>query len=837
MSTLYLIVPILIAIAILVVYVLSTAKRPEVKTKEIDFQVLEIKMPKNESDVKSDSGQSASLAAENMFASLHGLLNEDPDLQEHLSFEIASSKDGIKFYVVAPASILSFVESQLYAQYPQAHISPVTDYVQKKFEDGENYEISSLSLAKESFFPIKTFRDLETESLSSLTSALSQIMQGEHIWLQFLAKPLPDIWQKDGLDYVNSVRNGTVNKPSGLSSILGRIVKAIVNELVLFIYTMVTQPLKGSSTATSYSAKPDNKGTTLPPRLSAMQDLQLKAVENKLSKMGYFAQVRIYSSSTTTERVMNNLRSVAASLKQFSTVNMNAFVSNNVHNKEEVLDLFKKRVMEADNSFILNIEELATIFHLPSSMVETPHISWIYSKKSEPPANLPVSDCCYIGETVYRSNRIKFGIKNDDDRLRHMYLIGKSGTGKSTLFETMISQDIQNGYGVGVLDPHGETIDRVLNYIPDNRIDDVIYFDPSDVEKPIGLNLLELDDPSQKNLMASALVSAIRQHFDYSWGPRLEYLLNYCILTLLEVEGTTLLGVTRLLEDDNYLRYILHQVKDPVVVKFWETEFKNMKGNQKLVTEAIAPIQNKVNRFLASTTIRNILGQRKSTINMWEAMNSGKIVLMNLSKGKIGADNANLLGALVVSRIQFMALQRAKIPYEQRRPFFLYVDEFQNFATGSFEEILSESRKYKLGLYLTHQFTGQLPEELLKAVYGNVGTIAAFSLGAPDARALASEFAPYFNEEDIISLERFNIYIKLMTDGMTSLPFSAKILLPWEENLIAKKYPNNRQAVMDSSRIKYGVDREFIEAKINKWIETKFDKGMAIAQETREKNV
>jgi hypothetical protein len=399
----------------------------------------------------------------------------------------------------------------------------------------------------------------------------------------------------------------------------------------------------------------------------------------------------------------------------------------------------------------------------------------------------------------------------------------------------MISQDIMNGAGVGVLDPHGETIERVLERIPDNRINDVIYFDPSDTERPIGLNLMQLEDPSQKNQMTSGLLSAIKQHFDFSWGPRLEYLLNYAILTLLDVPGTTMLGITRLLDDPNYLKYILQQVKDPVVIRFWEQEYRDMKGNQKLVTEAIAPIQNKVNRFLASTTIRNILGQKDSTIDLWDAMNSGKIILINLSKGKIGSDNANLLGALLVSRLQFYALQRVRIPYNDRRPFYLYVDEFQNFATGSFEEILSESRKYKLGLYLTHQFTAQLPEEVLKSVFGNVGTIMAFSLGAPDAKELAKEFAPYFNEEDLISLERFQVYVKLMVDGMTSHPFSARILVPFEENFIVPK-TGNRDKVIALSREKYGVPREYVESKIYKWVETRFDKGMAIAQEYKNKN-
>jgi hypothetical protein len=553
--------------------------------------------------------------------------------------------------------------------------------------------------------------------------------------------------------------------------------------------------------------------------------------------MGFEAVARVVSASPDEGRVEVNLRALTASFEQFSGTSINNLISNAEDKKQAALTAYKNREFDPDRSLILNTEELATLFHFPLSHIDTPNISWVYSRKSEPPVNLPTENCTYIGETLYRNRSVKFGISNEnDDRLRHLYVIGKSGTGKSSLFVSMLSQDIANGEGVGILDPHGETIEKVLERIPENRMEDVIYFDPSDTENPVGLNLLEIEDQSEKNLMASGLVSAIKQHFDFSWGPRLEYLLNYCVLTLLEVPGTTMLGITRLLEDNNYLNYILHFVKDPLVQKFWADEYKQMKGNQRLVTEAISPIQNKVNRFLASTTIRNILGQRKSTIDIWDAMNSGKILLMNLSKGKIGQDNANLLGALLVSRIQFYALQRAKIPSDQRRPFYLYVDEFQNFATGSFEEILSESRKYKLGLHLTHQFTAQLPEDLLKGVYGNVGTIMTFSLGAPDAKELAKEFAPYFNEEDIISLERFQIYIKLMVDGMTSHPFSAKILLPWADDFIVPR-TSNRERTMQRSREKYGTSREWVEEKVAKWLTARFDKGMAIAQENRQKKI
>ncbi|HLC93834.1 MAG TPA: type IV secretion system DNA-binding domain-containing protein [Patescibacteria group bacterium] len=796
-----------------------------------NFSVLEIQVPKNDDNVRGDV-QLSSLASENMFATLHGLLREDNSIQEHFSLEIASDgRRGIKFYVVVPREIVKFVESQIYAQYPTSQIKVVEDYMDDPIEEG-SYEIAAISLSKEEFFPIKTFRDFEGDPLAGISSSLAEQGGNDKVWFQVLVKPIPDGWQQAGYDYIETMRSGVdkLKKSSPLADLGGLFVKELVEIGTGMITNLFSPP---TPTNPRDVGKPF---TPQPPRLTSTQDLEIKSIESKLYKMGFEVQVRILSQGSDTERNKSNLRSVIASLRQFSTSNMNGFVSLPVSNKQSVLTALRERAFIQNGSVILNVSELATLYHFPSSSVETPNISWLFSKKSEPPASLPTKDCVYLGETIYRSQKVRFGLADTDDRLRHMYLIGKSGTGKSTLFETMVSQDIANGHGVGVLDPHGELVEKVLDYIPDDRIDDVIYFDPSDSESPVGLNLLEMEDLSQKNLMASALVSAIKHHFDYSWGPRLEYLLNYCILTLLEVPGTTMLAITRLLEDDNYRRYILHWVKDPLVNKFWETEFKAMKGNQKLVTEAIAPIQNKVNRFLASTTIRNILGQRNSTIDIWKAMNEGKILLMNLSKGKIGEDNANLLGALMVSRIQFMALQRAKIPSQSRRPFYLYVDEFQNFATGSFESILSESRKYGVGLYLTHQYTAQLPEQLLKAVFGNVGTIATFSLGAPDARALASEFAPYFSEEDIISLERFHIYIKIMMNGMTSLPFSAEILRPWVPEMAVVSKNSNRERVVRLSRQKYGVERSTIEGKINKWVETTFDKGMAIAQENRDNN-
>ena len=796
-------------------------------TTSKDLEILEVQVHKSEEE--HYDVQTAALAAEHMFASLHGLLRVDAVAQEQVSFEFVAVDGGIRFYVAVPPNISKFVESQIYAQYPTAHISKVEDYAPSKFKDGDGeFEVATLTLKKANFFPIKTFRDFERDSLSSVTSALSEATSDENLWFQVVIKPIADVWQGEGFEYVQQVREGTTGSGTFMGDLPGEIIKEFSQIVSTFFKALVgraEEPVKPGG------LKVERKF------LNSNEEVQVEAIEEKLSRMGFEVNIRLLSRAQTYDRADRLLRSLIASLQQFSTVQLNSIEYEQHPNSENKYNEYKTRSINSNNTFVLNIAELASIYHLPSEKVETPGVLWVGSKKAEPPANLPTTNCNYIGEVLFRDKKMRFGISNEgEDRVRHMYLIGKTGTGKSTFFKNMIVQDILAGHGVGVVDPHGDLIEDILDYIPENRLKDVVMVDPSDTERPVGINVLEIDDQSQKNLMASALVSSMAKQFDYSWGPRLEYLLNYSVLTLLEVPGTSILGITRLLNDMNYQKYILHQIKDPVVLDFWEEEYKAMRGNQRLITEAVAPIQNKINRFLSSTTIRNILGQRKSTIDFWEIMNSGKILLLNLSKGKIGEDNANLLGALLVSRINFMAMQRIKIDPQQRKPFYLYVDEFQNFAGGNFESILSESRKYKLGLHLTHQFTSQLPEELLSAVFGNVGTVAAFSVGAQDAKILETEFSPYFDENDLISLRKFQIYIKLMIDGQTSKPFSATVPRPWiaEESLITKT--GNRQKALDFSRLTYGADRQYVEDKIRKWVEFKFDKGVAVAQEYNSAN-
>ncbi|MFW0837836.1 MAG: type IV secretory system conjugative DNA transfer family protein [Candidatus Komeilibacteria bacterium] len=419
-----------------------------------------------------------------------------------------------------------------------------------------------------------------------------------------------------------------------------------------------------------------------------------------------------------------------------------------------------------------------------------------------------------FGVTNYRNIERKFGIKVKDRR-NHMYLIGKTGVGKSTMLENMIVQDIQAGRGVAVVDPHGDTVEKIVSYIPTSRINDTIYFNPADINYPFAFNVLEKVDKEHQHLVASGLIGVFRKIWADTWGPRLEYVLRNAILALLEFPDSTLLGIMRMLVDQDYRRKVVGQVTDPVVKSFWIDEYEKYKGNFQV--EAIAPIQNKVGAFLSSFLIRNVVGQIKSSIDLRDVMDNKKILLLNLSKGRIGEDNSALLGAMMITKIQLAAMSRVDIPEQQRNDFYMYIDEFQNFATESFAEILSEARKYHLNMILAHQYREQLDERVQAAIVGNVGTLISFRVGADDAEFLEKEFFPQFDKNDLVNLSKYHFYNKLMIDGVTSPAFSAKGLPPL---LTGDDMTDNLQKVIKVSRQRYCKQREIIEDKISRWSST-----------------
>ena len=425
------------------------------------------------------------------------------------------------------------------------------------------------------------------------------------------------------------------------------------------------------------------------------------------------------------------------------------------------------------------------------------------------------SSVTMFAKTNYRNSEVKFGIKKDDRR-RHMYFIGKTGMGKSTVLENMIIQDIHEGKGVCVVDPHGDLVEKILGFIPPHRINDTIYFNPADLDNPVGFNVLEKVSAAERHLVVSGLIGVFKKIWADSWGPRLEYVLHHAISALLEYPGSTLLGIMRMLTDKAFRKRVVEKISDPVVKAFWVEEYS--KYPDRFQAEAIAPIQNKVGRFLSSALIRNILGQVRSSFAMRDIMDEEKILLLNLSKGRVGEDNSALLGAMMITKIQLAAMSRVDTPESERKDFYLYVDEFQNFATESFSNILSEARKYRLNLVIAHQYIEQVEEGVRAAVFGNVGTIVAFRIGAADAEFLEKEFFPTFTQEDLVNLSKYDVYLKLMIDGVTSNGFSAGTLPPVPE-------PENsfliREKVIQVTRERYAKPRAVIEDKIIRWSENK----------------
>ncbi|MDP3991114.1 MAG: type IV secretion system DNA-binding domain-containing protein [Candidatus Nealsonbacteria bacterium] len=418
-------------------------------------------------------------------------------------------------------------------------------------------------------------------------------------------------------------------------------------------------------------------------------------------------------------------------------------------------------------------------------------------------------DIILFAETTFRNMRKKFGIKIDDRR-RHVYVVGKTGMGKTIMLENMAIQDIQQGKGLGFVDPHGEAAEKLLEFIPSNRINDVVYINPADIDFPIAFNIMEQVSVEYRHLVAGGLMGVFKKIWPDVWSARMEYILNNCILALLEYPGATLLGVNRMLSDVDYRKKVVDKITDPVIKAFWVQEYARY--TQRYEVEATAAIQNKVGQFISAPIIRNIIGQVQSSINMRKIMDEKKIVIMNLSKGRVGEDNSRLLGALLITKLQLAAMSRVDIPEEKRNDFFLYVDEFQNFATESFVNVLSEARKYRLALILGHQYITQMEEEVRDAVFGNVGTIISFRVGAEDAEYLEKEFTPEFLAADIVNLGKYNIYLKLMIDGLAGRPFSAQTLMPWSKPEISYV-----EKIIKASRERYSRPRQEVEDNIRQW--------------------
>lgn len=751
------------------------------------FVLLAMQVPK-------DNDKSAPSMAQ-FFAAIHGIYRNDPAVQEHISLEMVARKDSIVFYLFTPLHLREFIESQLYAQYPTLDIKPVADYSREVDLAGLHVATSRVKLTKEDVYPIKTYLDSEVDPLAGITAVMGNLSEREQLWFQIAVRPVGDEWQNKGVEHIKAVRSGTnKSKAVGLAKV-GRVIGMIAQEVV--------RP--GSVTGGAGS------GNSEPPKLSAPEEAALKGIEGKITKLGYETIFRVVSIAPDETVARARTTALLGALKQYNTTNLNGFAAGDIKidHYDSWAQYLNREFEEKGN--ILNIDELASVYHFPTTTVEVNALARSSAKKGEAPFNVPLKsqvepqELTLIGKTDYRNKQEEFGIKLDD-RKRHIYIIGKSGTGKSTLLENMIIDDLQEGRGVVVIDPHGELAEKVIESVPEHRVNDTVVIDPADVQWPISFNPLEKVEGYEERI-ASGFVSVLKKIFGNSWGPRLEYILRNATKALIEAPNSTMMGIPRMLTERGYRDFVLQHVTDPVVRNFWQYEWNAMEPKQQ--AEAIGPVLNKVGQFLSSSMIRNLTCQPKSTIDFRDVMDNKKILVVNLSKGRVGEDAMALLGSMIVTRVQLAAMSRADVAASERADCFLYVDEFQNFATDSFAEILSEARKYGLGLTIAHQYIAQLPEEVRDAVIGNVGTMILFRVGTPDGESLQKEFSPVFSVEDMINLPKAHIYTKLLVDGFAAQPFSAITLPPRH---IEQSY---RDAVIASSRAQYARPREEVENLID----------------------
>ncbi len=686
------------------------------------------------------------------------------------AFEIYALGQTVYMYVTTPEENETLVSSLITSSFATSNIMRTDDPMEKVLAS-KFVQVGEMVLNSYSYLPIKTYADFEdVDPLSALLGFLARQDASTRMAVQIVITPASFAWQSNAVKQAGHMIEDTHSAP-----------------------------VKDAATGTMSAGE----------KVSYAQNPQKLRMMQKAGFQGGKAVIRLIvgSDHPNTGPLMTNL---AGTFGAFSLGEGNQLVYRKPLldiNKKSLIERIKLRkinFLERKNQ-VLNAQELATLWHPPGFLLAgLKNIAWGKTLLGEPPENLPTVDSItedekkdvnFFARTEFKNKDTIFGIKTPDRR-KHVYVIGKTGAGKSTLIANMAIDDIRKDRGIGIIDPHGDLSEIIMDYIPKRRINDVVYLEPFDTERPFTLNVLEVHNDQHKDLVSSGIVSIFHKIYGESWGPRLEYILRNVILTLLDVEGGTLIDVLRILSDAAYRDKIVPRLSDPVLRNFWEAEFAKMPDKMK--AEVVSPIQNKVGQFVSAKMIRNIIGNPVSSVNLQEIMDSGKIMILNLSQGKLGEDNAALLGAMVITQIQLAAMNRAFMAEADRRDFFLYVDEFQNFATESFIKILSEARKYRLSLTLANQYSDQLEEEIQHAIYGNVGTLVSFVVGAHDAYNLTKEYAEIYTENDLVSLGKFETVLKLSIDNMTSSPFPALTLpLPNVKN-------DNREAIIRHSKEKYG---------------------------------
>ena len=736
------------------------------------------------------------------FSSLHSIYGstfaDKIKGQEFLSLEYAVLKGEINFFIVCPRDLESLIEKQLTSFYPDCFVEKVQDY--NIFR--ENYKVKGtyMWLTKESIIPFKTYSRLNSDPINGIVNVLSKFKPEEGAAIQIMIRPKKDGWQKKGRAKAEEMFNKKNKSRSPLNPLT-------------WISSLFELLVRGENVADS-----PNGDTS---RTTPATEEEVKAIEEKNSQPGFETIIRLIVSANNKREANSHLTNMKSAFSQYASTNGNGFNYTKWHSDRRLVRDFIFRAFRRPHNnklkqktSILSCDELASLFHIPNNKYNrSPLIAWQRFKLAPAPSDLP-TEGILIGHNYYRGETKEVRIKNED-RFRHFYIIGQTGTGKSSTLQVMIRQDLRNGNGLCIVDPHGQLIDDIMPFIPRERADDVIYFNPADLERPIGINLLEASTPEERELVAlDAMNIMIKLFNEEIFGPRIQdYFRNGCLTLMEDPEGGALTDIVRLFTDDEYQKLKVEHVKNPIVRSFWEHQMAKTGAREK--QEMIPYFASKFGQFVTNTMMRNIIGQSKSSFDFAEAMNSKKILLMNLSKGTTGDINSKLLGLIIVQKIQMAALRRQNQGKGARQDFFLYIDEFQNYITDSIESILSEARKYRLGLIMAHQYIKQLEGEdgkskVKDAVFGNVGTMMAYKIGAQDAEYMAKEFGPVFSESDLINLDKYKAVMKLSIDTQPSRPFSIIPINPYLE----EGDKDVAAAIKQLSRLTYGRDKSFVDREI-----------------------
>ena len=711
--------------------------------------------------------------------------------EPYLALEIANpaSSEEIFFYLAIPRKFRESIEKQVHSYFPNASVEKVPDYT--IFMPGSFTAAAELTLKKSYALPIKTYESMDIDPLNEISNALSKLQTlDEGAVIQMILRPAGKNWRLHGKEIAHKMQQGQQLKDAN-SSIAMELGKGAI------------QVFRSTPEKSSFE-----KG---PVQLTPEEQEVLKKIETKSNKVGFRVNIRLLASAKTQQRADEVLAHIENAFAQFENYEVNHFIVKKRLKEKKISYDYIFRNFDEENSVILSTEEISSIFHFPISTTETPKIKWLKSGAAPPPMNIPETGIL-LGYNDYRGAKTEIRL-SDGDRRRHLYAIGQTGTGKSNFLQEMAKQDAREGKGFCFIDPHGDAIEDILTSIPKERAEDVIIFDPSDMERPFGLNMLEYDPahPEQKTFVINEMIGIFDQLYDLkaTGGPMFEQYVRNAMLLIMEdpESGSTLMEISKVLADEDFRRMKLTKCKNPVVSDFWIKEAEKAGGDAALAN-MVPYITSKLTTFVSNDMMRPIIAQQKSTLNFREIMDGGKILLVKLSKGKIGEINAHLLGMVIVGKILMNALARGDVPEDQRKDFFLYLDEFQNVTTNSISQILSEARKYRLCLVIAHQFIGQLSEEISKAVFGNVGSMVALRVGPEDAEFLEKQFAPIFTASDLVNVDNYKGFARVLLNGELSKPFNVNFYPPTHGNQEIANY------LKELSRLKYGRDADIVNREI-----------------------